>query len=142
MDHEWSTSALSRSEVGWDWFALQLDDGREVMLYRIRRADGSSSDASSGSVVDAGGTVTRLGLDDASITATGTWRSPHSGVSYPSGWAVRVPGAGLSLEIEPLVADQELNVALRYWEGAVRVTGSASGRPVTGCGYVELAGYE
>jgi predicted secreted hydrolase len=139
MDREWSTSALGRDLAGWDWFALQLDDGRDLMLYRLRRRDGAPDPHSAGSLVDAAGSVRRLGVADAAIEATGQWASPRSGVRYPSGWRVAV--AGLVLDVAPRLVDQELDVGPRYWEGAVAVRGVEGGRPVSGAGYVELVGY-
>jgi predicted secreted hydrolase len=141
MDHEWSTSALGAGQVGWDWFSLQLDDRRELMLFQIRQADGGIAEESSGSLVDAAGAVTPLDRDAFTIEATGRWRSPRTGGEYPSGWRVRVPAAGLDLAVTPLLADQELSTGLRYWEGASRVEGRAGGKPVAGHGYVELTGY-
>jgi predicted secreted hydrolase len=141
MDHEWSTSALAEGQTGWDWFALQLEGGRELMLYQIREADGSSAPTTSGSLVAPDGRVTPLERADFEQVATGTWTSPRTGGVYPSGWRVRVPGAGLDLTVTPLAEDQELATSLRYWEGAVRVTGTADDQPTTGYGYVELTGY-
>ncbi len=141
MDHEFSTSALGPEQVGWDWFSVQLDDGTELMAFQLRRADGSADAFSSGTLIAADGTTQPLGAGDFRITPTGTWRSPHSGGVYPSGWILAVPAADLRLEISPWLADQEMQVSYRYWEGAVRVAGTAAGRPVAGNGYVELTGY-
>lgn len=140
MDREWSTSALSANQVGWDWFALQLDDGRELMVYRLRRSNGIDP-ASSGTMIAADGTSQPLAIDDVQITALNEWRSPHSGAAYPSGWRLEIPDAAINLTITPYLADQELPVSVVYWEGAVRIAGSAGGRAVRGNGYVELTGY-
>ena len=117
MDHEYSTSALSPEQVGWDWFALQLDDGTELKVFHLRRADGSLSPYSSGSYVDVRGTSSdwSRGFHH---NSTGTWRSPRSGAEYPAGWVIEVPKLDLRLEVTLLV-DQELNVSYGYWEGAV-----------------------
>lgn len=136
MDREWSTSSLGRDQVGWDWFALQLEDGRDLMLYRLRRADGSSDPLSKGTLVGPQGESRHLALKDFDLEVRGHWESPRSGARYPSRWRLRIPSAGLDLSLEPLLADQELDVSFRYWEGAVRVEGSARGR-----GYVEMTGY-
>lgn len=141
MDHEWSTSALAEGQVGWDWFALQLADGRELMLYQIREAAGGTAPASSGSLVAPDGSVTPLDAAAFELLATATWTSPRTGGVYPSGWRVRVPGAELDLRVTPLAKDQELSTGLRYWEGAVQVSGSSGERPASGYGYVELTGY-
>ncbi len=142
LDREWSTSALAEGEVGWDWFALQLSDGRDLMLYRLRREGGSIDPASSGTLVDPDGGSRHLIGSEVSIGVEDHWTSPRSGAVYPARWHLEAPGADLDLEIEPLLADQELDVGFRYWEGAVAITGSHGGHPVSGRGYVELTGYE
>jgi predicted secreted hydrolase len=141
MDREWSTSGLSPDVVGWDWFALQLDDTTELMLYRLRRADGSATSFSGGSFVDPDGTVRALAADDATVDVLDVWTSPHTDTEYPARWRVRVPAAGLDVTVTPTIRDQELRLAVRYWEGAVRVDGERGGRRVSGVGYVELTGY-
>jgi len=140
MDREWSTSALSAGIVGWDWFALQLDDGRDLMYYRLRREDGGTSPFSGGSVADLEG-VRRLGPDDVALEVTRRWRSRSSGVEYPVAWRMRIPTLGLDLGIEPYLEDQEVDLSVRYWEGAVRVRGSVGDGALAGSGYLELAGY-
>ena len=141
MDREWSTSSLGTDLMGWDWFALQLGDGRELMLYHLRHADGSADRFSGGSLVAAGGTSRRLDPADFRIDVLETWSSPRDGTRYPSRWHVTVPAESLDLDIVPRLPDQELAVAVRYWEGAVSIAGHARGRPVSGVGYVELVGY-
>jgi len=141
MDHEYSTGGLGPDLVGWDWFSIQLDDGSEVMLYQLRREDGSSDAFSSGTFIAADGQTTRLSREDYQINVEETWRSPHSGATYPARWTVTVPPADLELEIAPHLADQELNVSYTYWEGAVQVVGERAGQTVSGNGYVELTGY-
>ena len=141
MDHEFSTSALSADQVGWDWFALQLDDDSELMVFQLRRADGSLDPFASGTLVAPDGTTRWLKRDDFQIVVNGTWRSPHTGATYPAAWTVRVPSAGLALDIKPHLADQELDVSVRYWEGAVQIRGERNGRAVSGNGYIEMTGY-
>jgi predicted secreted hydrolase len=141
MDREWSTSSLGADLVGWDWFALQLGDGRDLMLYQLRRADGTADRFSSGSLVAADGTSRHLTRDDFRIEVRQTWSSPRRGATYPSRWRVTVPSESLDLEIVPRLADQELALAVRYWEGAVQVTGRSRAAPIAGEGYVELVGY-
>ncbi len=142
LDREWSTSALSEGQVGWDWFSLQLDDGWEMMVYRLRRADGSADPLSDGVLVDPRGE--RVALDwsrDVALESTGSWSSPIDGAQYPSGWRIRVPSRGWDLTVDPVLRDQELDLAFRYWEGSVRVSGRGEEGPVAGRGYVELTGY-
>lgn len=141
MDREWSTSSLGVDQVGWDWFALQLSDGSDLMLYQLRRKSGAIDPASSGTVVEPDGGSAPLSSTDFSIAPLSRWTSPRSGAAYPARWRVRVPSQELDLEIRPLLADQELDVSFRYWEGAVAVAGTRRGRPLQGRGYVELTGY-
>jgi len=141
MDREWSTSALGPDLEGWDWFALQLADGRELMFYLLRRRDGAIDPFSAGTLVAADGTARTLEPGDVRVETLAHWTSPRSGVRYPARWRLSVPSASLRVEIEPRLADQELIVGTRYWEGAVAVAGSAADRPIAGQGYVELVGY-
>jgi predicted secreted hydrolase len=143
LDREWSTSALAEGQVGWDWFALQLDDGWDLMIYRLRRADGSADPLSDGVLVDPRGLRVPLEWSrDVTMESTGTWQSPIDGAVYPSGWHITVPERGWALTVTPRIPDQELDVSFRYWEGAVAVAGAGEGaEPVTGRGYVELTGY-
>jgi predicted secreted hydrolase len=141
FDHEWSTSALGAGAVGWDWFSLQLDDGRDLMCFRVRRTDGGADEASSGTLVAADGAARGLGRDEFSIAPLRRWTSPRTGTTYPSRWRVSVPGEGLDVVVDPLLDDQEMRTSFVYWEGAVAVRGTAAGRAVRGHGYVELTGY-
>lgn len=141
MDREWSSGALTSEQEGWDWFALELSDGRELMLYRLRHKDGSADPFSGGSLIAANGSVTPLSADDVSIDVRARWTSPTTGVEYPSRWRIASLRHELALEIEPVLAGQELDTTVRYWEGAVDVHGNSGGTSVTGRGYVELVGY-
>jgi predicted secreted hydrolase len=141
MDHEFSTSALGPNQVGWDWFALQLEDGSELMVFQIRQTDGAIAPLSSGTLVEANGKALSLTMNDFAIEVEARWRSPRSGATYPTRWTVRVPGEDIVLRVEPYVEDQELNVSYTYWEGAVRMEGARGDREITGRGYVELTGY-
>ena len=158
MDHEFGTSALDAGTRGWDWFALQLDDGRELMLYRLRRDDGRPTPFSSGTIVGRDGTTVHLAVDDFAVTPKRTWTSPQSRATYPVEWAVRIPRAGLDLSVTAAVDAQELRTRrstnVTYWEGSVLVAGtsSAPGRttssgaasgvePIGGVGYLEMTGY-
>jgi predicted secreted hydrolase len=142
MDREWSTSALSDEQSGWDWFALQLSDNSELMYYQLRRKDGQPDSNSSGSFVLADNMKISLKEQDVTIKALDSWKSPHSKITYPSRWLLAVPVQNLEMEVVPLINDQELNVSYRYWEGAVSVKGTKNGKPISGQGYVELAGYK
>ncbi len=139
MDHEFSTSALAANAQGWDWFGLIFDDGRELMVGQIRLTDGDKEPAFGGLLVNADGSTQYLPSDAIRITPTATWQSPHTGAVYPAGWEMTITppqGAALRLVVTPLLADQELQANVTYWEGAVQVSGD-----VTGYGYAELTGY-
>jgi predicted secreted hydrolase len=140
-DHEYSTNALRADQVGWDWFSIQLDDGYEIMLYQIRRTDGSIDPFSSGTLIAPDSSTRQLERDDFEIVSSGTWRSPHSEAEYPMGWTIRIRETDLELKLTPYLKDQELNLSTIYWEGAVQITGKHNGQAVTGVGYVEMTGY-
>jgi predicted secreted hydrolase len=145
MDHEFGSGALAPNQSGWDWFSIQLDDGRELMLYVLRLADGGVEPLSSGTLVERDGRTRPLALRDFSVRALSSWTSPASGGRYPSGWRVAAPALGLDLTLEPTVRDQELRTGaghgIVYWEGSVRVRDAARGGRPVGRGYVELTGY-
>jgi predicted secreted hydrolase len=141
FDHEWSTTALGPGAVGWDWFSLQLSDGRELMWFQIRLQDGSLEPVSGGTVIAADGSTRRLALGDVTLDVQNHWRSPASGGVYPSQWRISVPSAQIALDVAPWLADQENRLSFAYWEGAVRLSGTSAGAPVTGNGYVEMTGY-
>jgi len=141
MDHEFSTSALSAGQVGWDWFSVQLEDGRELMFFQMRREDGSIDPYSSGTVILADGSTRHLSVEDFNIQVQDTWKSPQSGGVYPSRWVVELPGESLVLRLTPHIADQELNLTYNYWEGAVGVEADSPTGTISGYGYVEMTGY-
>jgi predicted secreted hydrolase len=143
MDHEFGSDELQGSQQGWDWFSIQLDDRRELMLYSLRQKDGSITPESSGSLILADGRVQYLPRTAYTIEATGSWTSPHTHGVYPMGWRVRVPAANVDLTLVPMLRDQELANTVggvSYWEGSVDVKDTASGK-LLGLGYVELTGY-
>jgi predicted secreted hydrolase len=142
MDHEFGSNQLLSEETGWDWLSLQLDDGRELMIYLFRRPDNSIEPQSSGSLIERDGRVRPLSLSQFTVTATSRWRSPATHASYPGSWRVRVPSASLDLNVTPVLANQELVLrsSPSYWEGAADVRDAATNRP-RGQGYVELTGY-
>ncbi|HEX7062029.1 MAG TPA: lipocalin-like domain-containing protein [Woeseiaceae bacterium] len=140
VDREWGSSALADDQQGWDWFALQLADGSELMFYRLRREDGSTDAMSAGTWIPARGDSVPLTADDVTLTARDSWESPRGG-RYPVTWTLAVPRLDLELRIDPVLRDQELATSVRYWEGAVDVTGRRGDAGIEGRGYVELTGY-
>ena len=142
LDREWSTSALGSEQSGWDWFALQLDDGRDLMFYRLRRKDGGTDPHSKGVLVAADGRTRLLGWSEVTLQPLGEWVSPKTGDRYPARWRLRLPAENLDLTVTPKVADQEMRLTVRYWEGAVAVNGRAGERKTGGQGYLEMTRYE
>jgi predicted secreted hydrolase len=133
MDHEWFTNQLADDQIGWDWFSVQLDNQTELMLFQLRRKDGSVDPYSAGTYIDPQGRSRHLTHDEFSLTPLRRWKS------YPVEWQIRVPSLGLSLEAKAALDDQELEekTGPSYWEGAVTYSGSA-----TGVGYLEMTGYD
>jgi predicted secreted hydrolase len=144
MDHEFGSSVLEADQVGWDWFGLQFDDGRELMLYQMRRRDGSRDPFSSGTLIGRDGTIVRLTRDDYVLEPLETWRSEVTGTSYPTRWRVTIPGQRLAFEVRAAMPNQELHTPrstnVTYWEGAVDVIGTGPAG-IRGRGYAELTGY-
>lgn len=140
-DHEFSTGALSAGQVGWDWFSIQLVDGSELMVFQIRRSNGTIDPFSSGTWINPNGELILLERKDFEIQVEDSWRSSNSGAEYPSRWTLKIPLLDLNLAVAPLLADQEMNVSYNYWEGAVEVDGTAQGASISGSGYVEMTGY-
>jgi predicted secreted hydrolase len=145
MDHEFGSADLGADLVGWDWFSLQLSDGSEVMIYQLRRANGSFDGVSSGTMVDRDGRGEFFPLTDLHIAVRAYWTSPKTGARYPAAWTISIPSRAVALEISPLMADQELSTKrstqVTYWEGAVQASGTVRDHAVSGQGYVELTGY-
>ena len=145
MDHEFGSADLDKDLAGWDWFSLQLDDQTELMLYRLRRTDGSTDPLSSGTLIDRDGRGRHLSIGDFTLEPTSYWTSPTSHTRYPQRWRLTIPSQQLSLELGPLMAEQELTTTrstqVTYWEGAIETAGTAQGKPIHGQGYMELTGY-
>jgi len=141
MDHEFGSSKLRETQQGWDWFSVQLDNETELMLYLIRGTETTTS----GSLINADGSVIHLRAEQMRVEPLARWRSPKSGAVYPMGWRLFVPQFGIALTLQPVMNDQELvtrqSTQVTYWEGAVRASGSFANVAVRGEGYVEMTGY-
>ena len=141
MDREWGTNLLGEDQVGWDWFSLQLDGAMELMFFRLRAPDGTSS-WTDGLLVNADGTTTRFAADNVRLEVVDRWTSARTGATYPSTWRMQIPELGADLVVTPYIEDQEFTGTVTYWEGAVQVTGTLGDGQAAGSGYVELTGYE
>ena len=146
MDHEYSTAPLEQGIVGWDWFSLQLSDQTEVMMFLLRKADGTTHPASSGTFVNAKAEIQHLKSQQFSIQVHDDWLSPITRARYPSRWNVRIPAIDLVLDVRSSVVNQEMQTrettGVTYWEGSVTATGTKQNRLVNAKGYVELTGYD
>ena len=165
IDREWSTSVLAAEYAGWDWFALHLDDGRDLMVFQLRRVDGAPDRYGAGSLVAVSGDATTLADDDFTLAVVDTWRA------WPVRWELTLNGEGEEPSagereglaprkqepsagereglaprmkerflIEAAFEDQVMDTSVRYWEGVVAVR-HGDGRPA-GSGYMEMTGYE
>jgi predicted secreted hydrolase len=135
LDREWSSSALDKDQAGWDWFALQLEDGRELMFYQLRTRQGGVHDFSRGILVQPDGSVLKLQPQRVTLMPLRYWQA-SDGTRYPVDWRLQVADYGLDLEVRAALDDQMMDHTVHYWEGAVDVSGSQRGR-----GYLELSGY-
>lgn len=145
FDQEFGSNQMTADQAGWDWFALRLSDGRDLMVYILRKKDGRVVKESSGTLVQRDGTSRHLSLSDIEMTVLSHWKSDKSAGRYPAAWRIRIPGAGIDVRVNPLVSGQELvttaAVPITYWEGAVKGGGTSQGKEVAVEGYVELTGY-
>ncbi|MFT5447711.1 MAG: putative secreted hydrolase [Gammaproteobacteria bacterium] len=138
LDREWSSRALAADQSGWDWFALQLDDGRDLMVYRLRDQHGATHPYSAGVLVAANGTSTPLAAEQLSFSPGRIWRSA-TGERYPVVWDLRA--GDLQLKVRALFDSQAHGGRFRYWEGAVQAQGRDGEVPVSARGYLEMTGY-
>lgn len=143
FDHQWG-NFISVGAGGWDWFAVQLENGADLTISLVHDEDRQVV-MSYGTLVPPDGAVVHLETGDFEVTSIDTWTSPHSGATYPSRWTIALPQRELTLDLIPTMSDQELltvaSTGVIYWEGEVEVTGTMAGEPVAGLGYVELTGY-
>ena len=146
MDHEFGSNLLQKTQIGWDWFSLQLDNGMDLMIYQLRHEDGRVDPNSSGTLAWPESRKIHLPLSDIKLRVLNYWKSSRSGATYPASWEIHLPKHDLRLELEPWIADQELmtpkSTGITYWEGIVGVKGTYKGRNVEGKGYVEMTGYD
>lgn len=144
IDHEFGTSFLDEQQTGWDWFSIQLEDGRDLMLFQIRRQDGTIDPCSSGTLIDSRGNPKHLKYSDFSLVPGSVWRSPKSGATYPVDWEIDLVSQGLRLNVVAAFTDQELRdndiTRITYWEGSIVVEDIAD-RKIRGRGYLEMTGY-
>lgn len=134
LDREWSTSALSSDQTGWDWFSLQFADGRELMYYQLRNSSGQAHPSSRGNWTNRSAQQTVIRPEDIRLEELRQWQSPD-GTDYTTQW--RMHYQGREWIVAAVMEDQFMDLALPYWEGAVDVLDAASGETV-GQGYLEM----
>lgn len=139
LDREWGSNQLSDQQAGWDWFALHLDDGRDLMLARLRNLDDSTSEWSYGQLVQPDGSARYLENGEFSLEVL-RWWTDRNGARWPLDWRIEVPLADLSLITRAAFDDQHWQGSVDYWEGMIEVIDATRDRPV-GRGYLELSGY-
>jgi predicted secreted hydrolase len=143
FDHQWG-DFIAVGGGGWDWFAVNLDDGTDLTLSLVRATDGSYP-LIYGTLGRADGSVEHLPSESFTVEATGTWTSPRTRATDPARRTGPVPAEGLIITRPPSVADQELDTratsGVVYWEGSQIVEATRNGEPVDGEAYVELTGY-
>jgi predicted secreted hydrolase len=136
MDHEFFTQPANSTVAGWDWFAIQLANNEELMLYRLRTKSGEISPYSSGTYIDAKGLAHHLKAAQIALTPGRLWHK------YPVEWQIAVPSLGLQLAERPTLDNQEISTpaspAPSYWEGAVTYAGVIHSQPIRGLGYLEI----
>lgn len=145
FDQEFGSSVLGEGVIGWDWFGLHLDDGRDLMAFVLRREDGTLDPACAATLVDVDGTPRPLTAEEFELTSSGAWTSPVTGATYPDRFALSIESEDLALRLVPRVANCELvtegSTGVSYWEGPVTIEGTSKGAPIAGSGYGELTGY-
>jgi predicted secreted hydrolase len=144
MDHEYGTTFLERTQAGWDWFSIQLDDGSDLMMFRLRGVDGSADARSSGTVIARDGSTRALDAAAFTLVPGRLWRSGATDARYPVEWRLTVPGERLDLVVRAAIDAQELSglaSGVAYWEGAIDVQGTRRDRAIGGRGYLEMTGY-
>jgi predicted secreted hydrolase len=142
FDREWATNQLTPEQSGWNWFAIQLSDGSDLMLYQMRLKQGGIDSHSTGKWIAVDGSTADLTANEFQLRPEKYWASGVSKANYPVVWRLSVPKLNLDLQIIPSVEDQELNLAVVYWEGSIKLQGQRAGKPVAGFGYMELTGYQ
>jgi predicted secreted hydrolase len=147
MDHEFFTQQLAADQTGWDWLSLRLADNTELMLFHIRRKDGSIDPHSAGTYIDAQGSTTHLHESDFVLEPLAErWKSLATGADYPVRWKIAVPNLGIELEVKTPLESQELTgktkLAPNYWEGAIVLSGKRNAQTMSGVGYLEMTGYD
>jgi predicted secreted hydrolase len=145
LDHEFGTSFLEEGQAGWDYFAIELEDGTDLMIDQLRQEDGSRDQYFIATLINADGSRESLKSDEFAIEPLARWTSPTSGGNYPVQWRVKIPGRQIELEAKATLDNQEFQAAqsigVTYWKGLIGVSGKRNGQPINGKGFLEMTGY-
>ncbi|ABZ75292.1 conserved hypothetical protein [Shewanella halifaxensis HAW-EB4] len=134
LDREWSSQFLAKTQQGWDWFALRLDDGSALMLFQLRDNSDPKQHFYSGRRMYPDGRGNNINHQQISMTAT-AWQQTQSG-HYPVSWQIAIPSEDIQLTTQALNANSTMPLSIPYWEGPIKINGSHNG-----LGYMELTGY-
>jgi predicted secreted hydrolase len=139
LDHEWSDSLLGDA-VGWDWLGINLDDGRALTLFQLRRQDGTRHWAG-GSLRTPGAPDRSFGPDEVDMTPARHWASPATNARWPVEWRLKSPAGEMRLAaaFDAQEIDARQASGLVYWEGVARLFDAE--KRLLGAGYLELTGY-
>jgi len=146
FDHQKTNMPHKTSLKGWDWFSVMLEDNTELMFFTLRNKKGMDHKFMGGSFIDKNSKKIDLKQNEVFIKHIKFWKSPKTGIIYPSGWIMEIPKLGIKLEIIPCMENQEVDAIkttpTSYWEGACDVSGTKNGKKIKGQSYVELVGYD
>ncbi len=144
MDREWSSAVLAKGQSGWDWFALHLDAHTQLMLFQVRDSQNPANTYRTAHLIRNDGDNVIFESESISMTEIDWWKSPTTGSNYPVAWqfSSEKKDASFSITVRPQIQNQELDLAFRYYEGAVFVEGEVIDKEIKGKGYMELTGYE
>lgn len=141
LNRSWGKMTPPGGQIALNRYQIQLEDGREILIFQLRRKDGSAPPVSNGLLIQADGRVSLISENEVKLDPNTFWSSP-SGTRYPVAWTVNLPALGTELRLSPLVENQETDWSVRTWSGSVSVSGTGPrGERLTGRGFVELTGY-
>lgn len=141
-DHQYGSFGREVKPVGWDWFCIQLEDGTDLNLSALRWPETGERFNELGTIMKADGSTTII--HDLIIEEQGKWTSPDTGITYPSGWILKIPSQEMEFVVTPEFPEQEMQTfgpMHAIWEGACGVEATVGGESMTGDGYTELVGY-
>jgi geranylgeranyl pyrophosphate synthase/predicted secreted hydrolase len=144
-DHEFGArpkGVKREAKLAWNWVSAQLDNGHELTAYDlVEKLRPTVSHGRWLIVIDPEGG--RTAYTDFTLQPHGSWTSTKTFNEYPTGYTLTAPGAGITLDIEAVMPQQEVMTVVSapaFWEGLIHARGMMSGHAVTGRGFVERSG--